>query len=163
MTNRIPSVSGNPHALKPDRRQSERALEIQRGVQRLLHAHGMSSVCELPLQDGRRADVVGVGTTGEIWIVEIKSSVADFRADTKWETYHGSCDRLYFAVAADFPIELLPAETGLILADRYGGEIVRAARATSLPAARRKGMIIRVARAAAARLLLTTDPSLPSE
>jgi hypothetical protein len=137
---------------------SPRALEICRGVIRLLADHGLASVAELPLPNGRRADVVALSADGEIWIVEIKSSIEDFRADQKWPEYREFSDRLFFAVRPDFPVDILPADTGLVLADRYGGEIVRASPEQRLAAARRKSMTLRFARAAAARLSYALDP-----
>ncbi len=144
-----------------DARQSATALEIQRGVVRLLLQHGMASVTELPLPNGRRADVIGLSDRGDIWIAEIKSSIADFRADQKWPEYREFSDRLFFAVKPDFPVEILPPDTGLILADRYGGEVVRAAPEHKLAGARRKSMTLRIARAGAFRLSALLDPSLP--
>jgi hypothetical protein len=146
-----------------DGRQSAAALAIARGVRRLLATLGMASVTELSLANGRRADIVAVSDKGEIWIVEIKSSVADFRADSKWPEYEAFADRLLFAVAPDFPIEILPAETGLVLADLYGAEIVRPAPCNPLPGARRKAMTLRIARTAAIRLHALADPEHVSE
>lgn len=139
------------------------AVEIARGATRLLAAHGFASVVELPLANGRRADIAAVGRGGEIWIVEVKSGVADFRADTKWPEYRAYCDRFFFAVMADFPAGLLPEDTGLILADRFGGELARPAPEHVLPAARRKAMLLRVARTAAARLSGLADPEAQHE
>src|SRR6202042_2800827 len=102
------------------RRQSETALAVARGTRRLLLSLGLSCVAELPLLSGRRADLVALGGDGEIWIVEIKSSIADFRADQKWADYRMHCDRLFFAPAADVPLEIFPDDAGLILADCYG-------------------------------------------
>jgi hypothetical protein len=127
-------------------------------VSRLLAAHGFASLCELPLPNGRRADVVALADGGEIWIVEIKSCIEDFRVDRKWPEYREFCDRLLFAVAPHFPVEVLPADAGLIKADRYGGEIVRAAPEHRLAGARRKAMTLRLARAAALRLCALYDP-----
>lgn len=135
------------------------AGEIARGVTRLLLAHRIVSVSELPLPNGRRADIAGLGPDGSITIVEIKSSVADFRADQKWQDYLDYCDALYFAVAADFPVDILPAEAGLILADRFGGAFVRGApEKPRLVAARRKVMTQRFAEIAASRLVYLLDP-----
>ena len=86
--------------LPPDGRQSATALAVARGTTRLLHALGFSVVSELPLPSGRRADLAALDGAGEIWIVEIKSSVADFRADQKWTDYRLHCDRLFFATIA---------------------------------------------------------------
>lgn len=143
-----------------DGRQSERAAAIQRGVQRLFHAHGFSSVTELVLATGRRADVVALGPKSEITIVEIKSSLADFRTDQKWHEYAAFCDRFAFAVDADFPTDVLPDDVGLIIADRYGGAFVRPSPEHRLAAARRKAVVLRFARAAADRLMLARDPGL---
>jgi hypothetical protein len=136
------------------------ARGIERGVTRLLSAHDIVSVVELPLPDGHRADVVGVAADGRIIIVEIKSGVADFRSDRKWEAYRAYCDALYFAVAPDFPAAILAEDTGLILADRYGGDFARAAPAHPMVAARRKAMTLRFARACATRLTRVRDPEV---
>ena len=134
------------------------AFEICRGVARLLRAHGLAVVSELSLANGRRADLAGVTAAGEIWIVEVKSCPADLRSDQKWPEYREFCDRFFFAVAPDFPRELLPLGTGLIVADRYGGEIVQTAPHHKLAAARRKAMTVRILRAAAFRLQAALDP-----
>jgi hypothetical protein len=142
-----------------DGRQSEVAAEIQRGVCRAFRALGLSVVTELPLGNGRRADVVGLSPSGDVSIVEIKSCLIDYRTDGKWQDYLEFCDRLYFAVAADFPREVIPEEAGLILADRYGAELVREGLEERLSAARRKAMMLSFARAAALRLQLHLDPA----
>jgi hypothetical protein len=134
------------------------AAAILRGVQRLLTVHGFTSVSEMPLANGRRADVLAVGPSGDIWIVEIKSSISDFRSDQKWPEYRNYCDRLFFAVDPSFPSEIIPADTGLIIADRYDGEIVRDAPEQKLAGARRKMLILQFARIAAARLTALIDP-----
>jgi hypothetical protein len=138
----------------------EATADIRRGLGRLLHAHGASFVPELALANGRRADVAALDAKGEIWIVEVKSGVADFRADQKWPDYRDYCDRLFFAVAPSFPVEILPADTGLILCDRYGGEIARPAPEHRLAPARRKALTLSIARAACLRLLALSDPEL---
>jgi hypothetical protein len=144
----------------PDETQRPAALDICRGVARLLSAHRMASVPEVSLANGRRADVVAVTGGGDIWIVEIKSSVDDFRADHKWPEYRGYCDRLFFAVAPDFPREILPADAGVIVADRYGGEVVRGAAEHRLSGARRKAVTLRVVHTAALRLQAAADPEI---
>ncbi|MDX2287755.1 MAG: MmcB family DNA repair protein [Hyphomicrobiaceae bacterium] len=158
------ATSRNPFAprctLDPDGRLSPAAAAIQRGAIRVLNAHGFAAVTELVLTDGRRADVMGLADSGEIWIVEVKSCLADFRADTKWPDYLEACDRLWFAVDADFPIEVLPQAAGVILCDRFGGEIMREAPTARLPAARRRSIIVRFARTAANRLVNAADPSI---
>ena len=118
----------------------------------------MAPVSEVSLANGRRADIAAVAESGEIWIVEIKSSIEDFRVDQKWPEYRDYCDRLFFAVAPAFPNEILPADTGLMIADRYGGEIVRAAPEHKLAGARRKAMTLRIVRTAAFRLQAAIDP-----
>jgi hypothetical protein len=142
-----------------DGRQSPAAAALQRGVCRALRALGHSVVTELSLANGRRADVVALSGAGDIAIVEIKSCLIDYRSDGKWQDYGPYCDRLYFAVAADFPREIIPPPVGLILADRYGAELVREPVEERLSAARRKAMMVAFARAAALRLQLHLDPS----
>jgi hypothetical protein len=141
-----------------DGRRSPAAFAIFRGVGRLLEAHGLAVVGEVGLANGRRADVVGVAADGEIWIVEIKSCLEDFRADRKWPEYRPFCDRLFFAVAPAFPREVLPQDAGLIVADRYGGEILCPAPEHRLAGARRKAMTLRLLRTAALRLQGVIDP-----
>ena len=161
---RMNDVDRMPTAVVPaDGRQSAAALEIQRGVGRLMLTLGQAPLPEMPLNNGRRADVVALSAAGEIWIVEIKSSVDDFRTDQKWPEYREYCDRLFFAVAPDFPVAILPEETGLILADRYGGEIIRPAPEHKLAGARRKLVTLQFARMGARRLLLACDPDLAME
>lgn len=150
-------LSPDPDSLQ-DGRQSPAAADICRGVARLLRAHGMASLAEVALANGRRADVVAIANSGEIWIVEIKSSLEDFRADAKWPEYREFCDRLFFAVAPAFPREVLPADAGLIVADRYGGEVVCEAPEHRLAGARRKAMTLRLVHTAASRLQGLIDP-----
>ncbi|MEZ5828780.1 MAG: MmcB family DNA repair protein [Hyphomicrobiales bacterium] len=141
-----------------DGRQSEAAAALQRGVCRAFRALGHSVLTELPLANGRRADVVALSPSGDVLIVEIKSCLVDYRTDGKWHEYLEYCDRLYFAVDAEFPCEVIPDEAGLILADRYGAELVREPAEERLPAARRKAMMLTFARAAALRLQHHLDP-----
>jgi len=150
-------------ALPIDGRQSETALAVARGTTRLLHAHGFSVVSELPLPSGRRADLVALGADGTVWIVEIKSSVADFRADQKWMDYRLHCDRLFFATTTEVPCDIFPPDTGLIVADAFGAELVCAAPEHRLHAATRKSMLLAFARAAALRLSALADPEGPYE
>jgi len=139
--------------------QSESAaLRITRGARRLLATIGYSSVCELVLPNGRRADVAALSGTGKIMIVEVKSCAADFRADHKWQEYLDYCDELCFAVAPDGPIALIPESAGLIVADSYAGEFVRRPQATSIASARRRAMLLTLARHAADRLHRLQDP-----
>lgn len=141
-----------------DGRQSEAALAIGRGVGRVLRQLGHVHVSELTLANGRRADIVAMTRAGEIWIIEIKSSVEDFRADHKWPEYWDYADHVLFAVAPHFPVGILPEDAGLILADRYGGEIVRMPEPRRLAPARRKAMQLAFARTAALRLAFALDP-----
>ena len=143
-----------------DGRQSETALKIARGTARLLHAHGYCVVSELPLASGRRADLVALGRGGEIWIVEIKSSIADFRADQKWMDYRLHCDRLFFATMAEVPRQIFPQNAGLIVADAFGAAIVCEAPEHRLAAARRRNLMLRFAHAAALRLQVLADPHI---
>jgi hypothetical protein len=153
--------NGLLHILPPvDGRQSETALAIQRGVGRLIRQQRFAMVTELPLATGRRADVVALGPAGEIWIVEIKSSVEDFRVDMKWPDYRLSCDRLLFATHAGVPLDIFPQDAGLILADGYGAEIVRTAPEHRLAGATRKAMLLCFGQAAANRLHALVDPSV---
>src|SRR5512142_1195927 len=142
----------------PDRRQSETALAVARGTSRLLRSLGFATISELPLPSGRRADLVGLNERGEIWIVEIKSSVEDLRADHKWEDYRLHCDRLFFAFTQDLPCEIFPQDTGLIVADAYGAHLHCEAPEHRLPAPTRKVMMLRFALAAAGRLGRLADP-----
>jgi hypothetical protein len=144
-----------------DGRQSPTALAIARGTTRYLHALGYCVVSELPLPSGRRADLVALGGGGEIVIVEIKSSIADFRADHKWMDYRLHCDRLFFATVVDVPCEIFPKDTGLIVADAFGASIICEAPEHRLPAATRKAMMLRFAHAAALRLQALADPQGP--
>lgn len=125
---------------------------LLRGVSLMLHAHGFTTLAEVPLANGRRADVMALNRKGEIWIVETKSGLADFAADAKWPEYRPYCDALLFGVAESFPHAVLPPDCGLIVADRFGGEILRPAPLTPLPPARRKALVLGFARLAAARL-----------
>jgi hypothetical protein len=147
-----------PLALPIDGRQSQTALAIARGTTRLLHALGLSVVSELSLASGRRADLVALSAGGEIWIVEIKSSIADFRADQKWTDYRLHCDRLFFATTLDIPCEIFPPDTGLIVADAFGASVVCEAPEHRLHASTRKSMLLAFARAAALRLAALADP-----
>lgn len=144
-----------------DGRQSDTALAVARGAARLLHAHGFCVVSELPLPSGRRADLVALDSGGAIWIIEVKSSVADFRADQKWQDYRAHCDRLFFATTVEVPCEIFPPDTGLIVADAYGAEFRCAAPEHRLAAATRKAMMLIFARAAARRLQSLADPNGP--
>ncbi len=155
------SVNLLPASVPVDGRQSPAAVAIARGTARFLHALGYSVVSELPLPSGRRADLVALGGDGEVVIVEIKSSVADFRADQKWMEYRLHCDRLFFATVAEVPCEIFPADAGLIVADAFGAAIVCEASEHRLLPARRKTVMLRFAHAAALRLQALADPQGP--
>jgi hypothetical protein len=148
-------------SLPVDGRQSATARAVARGTTRLLHSLGFSVLSELSLASGRRADLVALGGSGEVWIVEIKSSIADFRADHKWIDYRLHCDRLFFATSLDVPCEIFPADTGLIVADAFGAAIRCDAPEHRLHASTRKSLMLAFARAAAMRLSALADPQGP--
>ena len=137
--------------------RSDAAL-LARGVCRALDQLGYASLVEFPLANGRRTDVLALGRRGDLIAVEIKSSVADFRADQKWPSYRESADRLYFAVASGFPIALIPEDCGIMVADAFGGSILRKGQTTTLTAGRRRAVTLRFALIAAARLRRSLDP-----
>lgn len=143
-----------------DGRQSPTARAVQRGVLRHLAAHGLVGVTEFTLATGRRADILALDAKGEISIIEIKSSVQDFRTDGKWPDYRAFCDRLLFAVPLDFPLEILPPAVGLLVADAFGAELLRPPERHPLAAATRKALTLRIARTAASRLSALYDPDL---
>ena len=145
----ISPILVNPLA---DGRQSERAMVVRRGVQRLLMEMGASVIPEISLASGRRADLVALTRKGDIWIIEIKSSIEDFRVDRKWPEYRLHCDRLFFATHPGVPADIFPQECGFILSDGYGAEIMREAPEHRLSAPLRKALTLRIARAAAARI-----------
>lgn len=129
-----------------------------RGATRLLAQQGFTALTEVPLANGRRADILALGNAGEIRIVEIKSSPSDFRADRKWHEYRDYCDRLYFAVAAEFDDALLPRDCGLIRADAWGAALLREAPLLALAAPRRRALMLRFALLAGHRLNQFLDP-----
>jgi hypothetical protein len=134
------------------------AALLARGVCRTLEQLGYVSLVEFPLANGRRADILALGKTGDFMIVEIKSSVADFRADRKWSTYRDFSDRLYFAVPNDFPRALIPDECGLMVADAFSAAVLRDSSTMRLDASRRRALTMRFARLAATRLRRLLDP-----
>ncbi|MGN7295122.1 MmcB family DNA repair protein [Rhizobium sp. SAFR-030] len=136
-----------------DGRQSARAMMVRRGVQILFNDLRHALLPELTLANGRRADLVSVTAKGEIWIVEIKTSIEDFRVDRKWPDYRTYCDRLFFATHKDVPLEIFPQDCGLLLADGYGAHVVREAPENRLAPPARKAMTLSFARVAAQRLL----------
>jgi hypothetical protein len=154
MTHLLQSVGDLPR----DGRQSDTALAIARGTARWLRSMGLACVAELPLPSGRRADLAALSARGDIWIIEIKSSPTDLRADHKWQDYRAHCDRLFFAFMQDMPCELFPPDTGLIVADAYGAYLHCEAPEHRLAAPTRKLMTTRIAIAAANRLNRLFDP-----
>lgn len=147
-------VSVGIHDPLTDGRQSALAMLVRRGVCRFLDDSLHTPLPELSLPDGRRADLASLSVKGEIWIVEIKSSVEDLRCDSKWPSYRAWCDRLFFATHPDVPQEIFPADCGLIVSDGYGAHIIRDAPEHRLIAARRKSLTLEFARVAARRLML---------
>ena len=141
--------------------EHQSAGDIARGVDRLLLDMGLCSIHEFSLASGRRADIAALGKDGSILIVEIKSSVTDFRSDTKWQEYLDYCDTFYFAVTPEFPVAILPETCGIIIADRFGAEVLRADPSEGpdrkLKAARRKAVTLRFARVAASRLMANSQ------
>ncbi|MEP1766254.1 MAG: MmcB family DNA repair protein [Sulfitobacter sp.] len=133
---------------------------LQRGVSRHLADHGFACVEELVPTRGLRVDVMALGPKSEIWVVECKSCRADFTSDSKWRGYLEWADRFFFAVDADFPVELLPDDQGLIIADAYSAEILRMPAETKLAAARRKVVVQKFAVTAARRLHMLRDPDM---
>jgi hypothetical protein len=131
---------------------------LARGTCRALAQLGYASLIEVPLANGGRADIVALGRSGDLIIIEIKTSVADFRGDRKWVRYRDFADRLYFAVPDGFPALLIPEECGLIVADGFGAAILRDGVKTPLPPARRRAFTLRFARIAAHRLRRVVDP-----
>ena len=136
-----------------------RAALIVRGVSRMLAEMGFTSLTEVTLANWRRADVMALGPKGEIVIVEVKSCLVDFATDQKWPEYAPYCDRFLFAVDCDFPQHVIPAEVGLIVADSFGGAVIREAQPAPLNAARRKAVTLSFARIAAARLMRAREGS----
>jgi hypothetical protein len=125
---------------------------LARGVTRMLLDHGLTPILEVPLANGRRADVMALTPYGEIWIVETKSCLADYACDEKWPDYLEYCDRFFFGVTETFPRDYIPEEAGLIVADGFGGAILRESPTRPLVAARRKAVTLLFARLAAQRL-----------
>jgi hypothetical protein len=134
------------------------AALLARGACRALDQLGYAYLREFPLANARRADILALARTGELAIIEIKSSTADFRADHKWSHYRDFSDRFYFAVANGFPRSLIPDECGLMVADAFGAAVLRNGIVTPLNAARRRALILRFARLAAERLRRCSEP-----
>src|SRR5258708_18966865 len=154
--------SSAPSRLPPDGRQSATALAVARGTTRLLHALGFSVVSELVLPCGGRADLAALSGRAELWIIEIKSSIADFRADQKWTDYRLHCDRLFFATTLEVPCDIFPKDAGLIVADAFGAAIACEAPEHRLHAATRKTLLLAFAPTAALPLSAPARPEGPS-
>jgi len=146
-----------PHPSEDPAEDLARAAAIARGTLRLLAGLGLCGIQEMTLANHRRADIAALGPGGEVWMVEIKSGVPDFRSDSKWPDYIPYCDRFWFAVDSDFPQDLIPEEAGLIVADAFGAAVIREAPITPLSPARRKAVTLRLARLAAMRLSAAAD------
>ncbi|MDE1160157.1 MAG: MmcB family DNA repair protein [Neorhizobium sp.] len=153
-----------------DGRQSARAMMVRKGLQILLQDMRMVSVPELVLSSGRRADLAALSPKGELWVIEIKTSIEDFRVDRKWPEYRAFCDRLFFATHKDVPLDIFPQDCGLFLSDGFGAHVVRDAPEHRLAPAGRKAVTLAFARAAAHRLMLaewasgrSDDDSSPDE
>ena len=134
------------------------AQDLGKGVLRFLYDLGFDGVTELTLPNDRRADVVAVDKGGAVIAVEIKMSLADFRADQKWPEYLDYCDRFYFAVPEGFPVDVLPEDHGLLIVDRFGADEARPAPEGKMNASRRRAVTLRLARAASQRLGMLNDP-----
>jgi len=130
---------------------------------RLLLDLELASLPEFTLATGRRLDVMAVGRDGRLVAVEVKSCRADYLTDRKWRDYLDYADEFYFAVAPDFPVDLLPGDEGLIVADRFAATLVRPARPRSVAASRRRAVLLRFARTAALRLQGAADPMATPE
>jgi len=152
-----PSGSATPMSREAEIRLAER---LARGITRMFEDMGCAAIAEFSLTNGRRVDVIALDGQGGTTIVEIKSSVQDFRSDGKWQEYLDFCDRFYFAVAAEFPREILPQEVGLIIADDWQGTILRESPLFAMNGSRRRAQTLRIALTAAQRLRRFTDPRL---
>jgi hypothetical protein len=155
----VPPPPGGDLPRIVDLRQSPTALRVQRGVMRLLRAsYDFCCFAEVPLRNGRRADVLGLGPKGEIWIVEIKSSLIDFQVDSKWPDYKDFCDRFFFAKPPELDPGIFPEAEGLIVADAHDAAVLRMADEFPLPPARRKALTLKLARLGADRVHTLMDP-----
>ena len=139
---------------------SKNLSKISRGVMRHFAQIGLSSLSEFSPKRGLRVDIVALGPSDEIWIVECKSGKNDFKSDNKWHNYLDWCDRYFWAVGAEFPIDILPYDTGLIIDDPYDASILREAPLNKVSAARRKKLIKSIAKSACNRLFVHTDPKM---
>lgn len=161
-------AGASPSAAASDIAGRPCATDVARGVARMFHGAGLTVLCEVPLPNGRRVDLLAVDGKGEVTIVEIKVAQADLRGDAKWPDYLDYCDRFYWALDPALDPALLWQEThlpdrcGLIVGDRYGAEIVREAALHRLAPARRKAELLRIARLAMRRMMIAADPEMLS-
>jgi hypothetical protein len=135
---------------------------MARGLLRSFAAHGLVCLPEFTLRSGRRADLLCLDAKSRITIVEIKSSIEDYRSDQKWPDYLEYCDSFYFAVPEGFPQELIPSDQGLMVADGYGATVIRESASLTLSAARRRSLVLQFAQLAARRLHALSDPEAPA-
>ncbi len=140
-----------------------RTLSVTRAAARFCALRGWAPVEQVPLPDGRRADILALRPDGDFVILEVKSCARDFLSDGKWHDYRAWCDRLYFAVDLDFPQELLPEDVGLVVAEDREAALIREASEHRLVAARRRSMMHRMAMLAAGRLAALADPAGAAE
>jgi len=155
-----PLLPSAPRRGLPDADPATMTRGITRGVCRHLADAGQAVLTEFKLPNRRRADVAALGPDGHLLLVEVKSSLADYRADTKWQEYLPYCDSFAFAVAETFPQDALPPECGVLIADPWGAEVLRLMTLPPLTAARRKALTLRFARVAGERLHRIVDPPL---
>jgi hypothetical protein len=125
---------------------------LTRGVCKLFQDLGFGTLTEFKLANGRRVDVMAIDRNGEFVIVEVKSTVADYRSDRKWQEYLAFCERFYFAVPAGFPVDMMPEDCGLIVADPYAAAVRRESLTQKLNTNRKRRQLIRFALAASSRL-----------
>jgi len=144
--------------LQPQKKLTTGQL-LARGMARHLAGLGFVSLEEFPPIKGLRVDLLALGRKSEIWIIECKSSREDFMSDVKWQNYLPWCDQYFWAVPTDFPVDILPEQTGVFWADGYDAELMRDAPISTLSPARRKSIIHRFARRAARRLAVLRDPT----
>lgn len=166
MTDRLFTSAGDEQA---EAHAAMCAADVTRGVTRMLLRHDLVAMAEVPLDGGRRADLMALDSRGGIVIVEIKVSRADLLGDGKWTDYLAHCDRYFWAVPAGFDVSpldgaaFLPERTGIIVADRYDATIIRPAHSNPLSAAARKRSMLGFGRRAARRLILSIDPDAEAQ
>jgi hypothetical protein len=156
----MPGMAVADSVLNPPPARPEITRAVCRGASRHLRERGYAVVKEMTFANGRRGDIVALSPSGELLVVEVKSGIEDYRVDGKWPDYRDYCDGFLFAVAPEFPREILPEDVGLIVADAFGGELLREPPRHQLAPARRKMLTIAFARLAAGRLALLEDPGL---